>query len=240
VSINFQQLIDLKDGNKTELTHAVTQTAMEWLLNNGFSLVVPEVPYGDSSYIADLMGWCEPNATERLKLHLCSEAFNRTLQKRHQEEHNIVYDRMIKENPKLRGANGYYKAMREVTITGETLSNLMGDVVIANVEVKTSRSDFTKDRHAKFASRYCTMDAIAYPNGMIKQEEIPAGWLGIETSKDGKRVYRIRAGNFTPYRMDDKTTALYLVRIFLRFKYWCDYKAQSQGLVFNTDARGKL
>lgn len=225
--MDLLSLIDMRDDNKSELTHEVTKTAMGWLLNNGFSAVVPEVTYGDCSYIADVMGWTEPSATEAYRLHLYDEkfmrqAYNDSITGLHKVMTGYIDDGMDRQCAiSTAYKEAFWKKM-------QTIADAIGWVVIANIEVKTSRSDFTKDLRTKFSRRYSTIDAIAYPNGLIDQRELPDGWMGLECSKDGKRLYRVRADRFTPYRMDAETALRYQTRIFLRLKYWLEYKEQSK------------
>lgn len=65
-----------------------------------------------------------------------------------------------------------------------------GHFFTAVVEVKTSKSDFSGDK--KFDGRIfpANLCYIAYPKGLI--EDIPEGWMGLETSEDGERLLRLK------------------------------------------------
>ncbi len=57
------------------------------------------------------------------------------------------------------------------------------------VEVKTSRSDFTRDTK-KWEETPAHLCFIAYPTGLMDKEEIPRGWAGLQMSKNGTKVCR--------------------------------------------------
>jgi hypothetical protein len=66
------------------------------------------------------------------------------------------------------------------------------------VEVKASRSDFLKDIDRKFNAPVLPAHLcfLAYPKKMLKPEEIPKRWIGLEINTDKKRIIRIRRNNW--------------------------------------------
>ncbi len=58
------------------------------------------------------------------------------------------------------------------------------------VEVKTTPADFKQDTKdwTEYLAHFCF---IAYPTGVLSTDEIPKGWYGIQTSKNGTSVSRV-------------------------------------------------
>ena len=66
-----------------------------------------------------------------------------------------------------------------------------GPLLTAVIEVKVSRSDYKKDIGRKFNSSWpANLCYLAFPKGLIKSEELPLGWLGLEMDSQGYRVNR--------------------------------------------------
>jgi len=96
------------------------------------------------------------------------------------------------------------------------------------IEVKTSRSDFIKDLKGKFLLHPCTYNLIAYPYGLIRPDELPEGWYGLEMAKTCDCVHRVRAEHGKIYNMTAETSILYQTRIFLRSIYMEKYSESRQ------------
>lgn len=66
-----------------------------------------------------------------------------------------------------------------------------GFLLTAVVEVKISKADFQKDIQRKFNGiRPAHLLYIAYPSGVIDDDEIPAGWMGLKCSKNGQKLIK--------------------------------------------------
>jgi hypothetical protein len=94
----------------------------------------------------------------------------------------------------------------------------------ALIEVKQSMADFVKDRNTKFVQRYCHLNYVAYPLGLIKVDEIPVGWIGLETTRDGKRVWRIHGSIDCVYRMSVEELLEVVSNVAVRYKNHNQYK----------------
>ena len=75
----------------------------------------------------------------------------------------------------------------------EELHYTYGCPFTAIVEVKISMSDFKRDLDYKFSGHIWPAHICypAYPKGLLEPEQIPAGWIGIECSKEGKRLLKV-------------------------------------------------
>jgi hypothetical protein len=67
-----------------------------------------------------------------------------------------------------------------------------GHLLTTVVEVKASKADFLKDIDCKFNGLYfpAHLTYIAYPAGMIADDELPKGWIGLKCSKDGQKLVK--------------------------------------------------
>ena len=74
-----------------------------------------------------------------------------------------------------------------------------GNLLTAIVEVKTSRSDFTGDWKFKTKLYPANLCFIAYPKGLVKEMELPEGWLGLEINLDGNNYLRFTKNHTNPY-----------------------------------------
>lgn len=80
-----------------------------------------------------------------------------------------------------------------------------GPYLTALVEVKVTPGDFRKDIDRKFNCPHppAHLLYLAYPRGMIEPDQIPAGWLGLETSKEGTRLLKRHNAPYNNHRPFD-------------------------------------
>ena len=211
----LEKLFQGSDLNKNQLTRDVTIATMRWLYRNGFHIIVPECRYGDNDLIADLMGWCEPYYWSSYELGFITH--KEAMELKRQTADAGYKQGLVGMKAWKYGEQQWFKALDDV----------LGSSVIGIIEVKTSRADFLKDVKKKFSALYATTNIIAYPHKLISVDEIPDGWLGIETTQDGGKVYRIHFDHFRVNRIDSDTTLLYANRILHRFPQWLDYSASA-------------
>jgi ribosomal protein L13E len=57
-------------------------------------------------------------------------------------------------------------------------------------EVKVSRADFQKDDR-KWNWPPAHLCFVAFPSGVLKAEELPAGWMGLECSANGEKIIKV-------------------------------------------------
>jgi len=60
-------------------------------------------------------------------------------------------------------------------------------------EVKTSRADFRKDLNTKFYGQIypAHLCYLAYPAGIVAEDEIPVGWIGLETTQQAGKIKKV-------------------------------------------------
>jgi len=151
----------MTDRNKTPLTTRITATAAAYLDGAGFKPVETEVPVAPG-WTADLASYIYPSPTQAHRLRL-------------------VAKRRVRHN--------YFpvddKAYRE-------LQYRTGPLLTALVEVKITAGDLKKDADRKFAAAHppAHLCYLAYPKGLIAPEAVPCGWIGLETTADGRRIIR--------------------------------------------------
>lgn len=149
------------DNNKTSSTHRVTAIAAAYLDALGCKPIETEVPV-QNGWIADLASYWYPTMTEAKKLHIDRRA-----------------RQLFDENPHEFVRNVWLRVYGEGPFT-----------VLA--EVKISRADFKKDerkwRPGEWPANICF---LAYPAGLIDDDELPDGWYGLETSKEGRRLRKV-------------------------------------------------
>jgi len=110
--------------------------------------------------VADIAGVIKPTPTELIDLKIIKRAPKWTV-----ETQELVYEWVAKT-----------KAMMQVPYTGL-------------VEVKTSRSDFTRDRKWDM-EQPVNLAYLAFPKGLISEDEWPAGWGILEFHNDMIRTQR--------------------------------------------------
>lgn len=72
------------------------------------------------------------------------------------------------------------------------------------VEVKTTKADFVREHRRKWGSPApAHICFLAFPAGMITKDEIPAGWYGLETSREGNTLRKVhwRPGRVHPQHL---------------------------------------
>ncbi len=103
-----------------------------------------------------------------------------------------------------------------------------GPMLTALVEVKISRSDFTKDEQRKFRNPYppAHLCYLAYPTGLLDEEEIPRGWIGLVMSKNGERVTKVcRPWGMEPYPQPAGDVADFIAQVAIRRDHRTRHKA---------------
>ena len=65
-----------------------------------------------------------------------------------------------------------------------------GPLLTAVVEVKVGRQDYLKDRQRKFNLHPAHLCYLAYPKGLLSEDEIPPGWHGLEADKSCQQLRR--------------------------------------------------
>lgn len=89
----------------------------------------------------------------------------------------------------------------------------------AIIEVKAAKADYKKDIDRKFNGSFypAHLCYIAYPCGMIDEKDVPVGWYGLETTKDGRNMHRVRRAHYTrslhPQRPGDVTDLIAQIAI---------------------------
>lgn len=88
-------------------------------------------------------------------------------------------------------ASFVYPSWSECKLIGLNTDELINPVT-AIVEVKITRGDFRKDIRRKFNAENLPAHIcyLAYPKGMLSDEEIPARWVGLEVKADGSKLLR--------------------------------------------------
>ena len=66
------------------------------------------------------------------------------------------------------------------------------------VEVKTSLADFKRDKK-KWSQWPAHLCFVAYPTGLLSIDDIPAGWYGMQITKNGSGVYRVHRTSASPF-----------------------------------------
>lgn len=91
---------------------------------------------------------------------------------------------------KKRHVRGNYFTVDETSF--QELAYRTGPLLTALVEVKISRSDFTKDLDRKFRCPHppAHLCYLAYPTGLLTPDEIPGSWIGLQMAKNGKRLIK--------------------------------------------------
>lgn len=155
------------DLNKSEITLAVTEAAAQWLAGIGAKAIETEVLVAQG-WIADLAAFWVPTPTEAMKSKLLPK----------QPRWDFVFneDKSIKEFKN----DTYQKQMKAWK---ESFAAIPGLITIAH-EVKTSRSDFRKDRKWD-RDPVADIQVLSYVSGIIDDDEVPKGWWGLKHSRTG-------------------------------------------------------
>jgi len=195
------------DRNKTELTLRVTEESAGWLRGIGAKAIETEVPVCQK-WIADLSAIWTPTPTEakRIKLFpfkptpffppedILPEP-KQTLDDLNDEnsEHNKWWTKVLswqKEQP-----HSFEKAISELPY-----------YITIIIEVKTSRADFLNDKKWKHKPQ-ADLQILSYAKGIIKDDEIPDGWWGLEHGEKSLRVKK----RYWPLHDITDTMRMYLI-----------------------------
>ena len=160
------------DANKTELTHRLTVTACNFLSARGFELVEGEVQYPGG--IADIaaFGGCSFSQLKELGASV-----------------RFLYGSVLFGDVHIEAGQS------QLIVNGKPREHIATNgPITAIVEVKQSWSDFMHDakKGKKFSKTYAHLNYLAYPHGLLKESHLPDGWFGLEMTKDGNRVWRLR------------------------------------------------
>lgn len=189
------------DDNKTALTHRVTATAAAYLDSIGCKPIESEVGVS-RGWVADLATFVYPTFTEWKKAKL---------------NKRFAEDEYIK--------TGWYdsnKANKDYS----TYFTKYGYLLTVLVEVKTALPDFRQDMSRKFLAdplpaHLCYVAAPVILKNQI--DKIPNGWGYIITTKDGRRVHRVRAPRVNPQNPGDISD--YIAAIAIRRDHRSRYTA---------------
>ena len=183
------------DRNKTELTHAATRRAAEWLDTHGFKPIELEVAVA-KGWVADLAGVIDPTQTELIELKLIK-------QPPRSPDH-------LHANPDLWTTyQTKYGAWRE---TFERFRSPLTAVV----EVKTQRSDFLSDHkfdRTRWQHRPADLCLLAVTPGVIRITECPVGWGLIDLSADGNTVKGYRIAPYQPVTIAETLGVVYEIAL---------------------------
>lgn len=102
-------------------------------------------------------------------------------------------------------ASFVYPSYTETRLIGLNSQELISPVT-AIVEVKITRGDFKKDIRRKFNAEVLPAHIcyLAYPKGMLHDEEIPARWIGLEVKADGSKMLRRKQKRIVPIEQTSK------------------------------------
>lgn len=150
----------MRDRNKTEDTHALTQSVAQWLDDHGAKPVETEVPVA-RKWIADMAGAIHPTQTECIELKL--------LKRRPSV-------RMVRTNVGFGPSEEYQEWNKQVRALTKPMTLL--------VEIKTTRADFRGDRKWT-AKPVANLMWVATPAGLLKDGELPEGWGLLELGPRG-------------------------------------------------------
>lgn len=100
-----------------------------------------------------------------------------------------------------------------------------GQLLTVVVEVKASRPDFQKDKKRKFKIFPANLCYLAYPKGLLKPDEVPEGWLGLEATKDERSIWRTHWQKGAIHNPDAKTVLETVVSIAIRRDHRTRYRA---------------
>ncbi len=189
------------DDNKTALTHRVTATAAAYLDSIGCKPIESEVGVA-RRWVADLATFVYPTFTEWKKAKL---------------NKRFADDAYIKT-----GWHDSAKASKDYS----TYFTKFGYLLTVLVEVKTTIADFRKDIKRKFECDPLPAHLCYVAGPVILKDEIktiPNGWGYIITTKDGRRVHRVRAPRVNPQNPGDISD--YIAAIAIRRDHRSRYGA---------------
>jgi hypothetical protein len=179
------------DKNKTDLTHRITSGASTYLSERGFKPIETEVKLSDH-WVSDIAGVVEPTLTELQKMKIIprkpqSVYFRSFAPESFFKKYGNDYwkNDLYKQTPEykkyeVKNAEQKIKLKDWHDITKTTPS-----LLTALVEVKVSRSDFTRDSKWTRTSP-ANLRYLAVPCGMLKRSEYPVGWWVVECDASGQ------------------------------------------------------
>lgn len=195
------------DRNKSERTEAITRAAFAYLQERGFKPVETEVSLCQR-WVADVAAVAEPTPTEMIKLKLVqpkprfsppecdcpSEGWQR-----HTEACNEFRQACYRkwDETHYRPWQGTCEAIPQP--------------LTALVEVKQSRSDFARDHKFKAESPPANICYLAMPRGLIKPDELPAGWHVLEYSDE--RLSLTRKGRIYSVPLDQQLKTILAIAV---------------------------
>lgn len=100
-----------------------------------------------------------------------------------------------------------------------------GQLLTVVVEVKASRPDFQKDKKRKFKIFPANLCYLAYPKGLLKPDEVPEGWLGLEATKDERSIWRTHWQKGAIHSPDAGTVLDTVVSIAIKRDHRTRYRA---------------
>lgn len=152
----------MTDDNKTALTHRATATAAAYLDALGCKPIETEVQVR-AGWVADLASYWYPTLTEARRLRLTNRAREILGVSASVEDRELI--------PRVYGS---------------------GPLTVL-VEVKSQRADFLADQRkwqpGDWPAHIC---CLAYPTGVVDDNELPAGWYGLKLSKAGNKLLNMR------------------------------------------------
>lgn len=170
------------DANKSDLTHKITSSTVTWMQNIGCKPVELECHIA-RSWIGDVVGMWSPTPTEAQKVKLIARK-PRPREVRHRrdgsEEFLKQWHAAIDEwRPKLDEWNASYRALPST--------------IVVCAEVKVTRADFRKDIKGKFRrSGTVDMAVLCVPEGLVRDNEVPAGWWLLEFNKESGDLRKVK------------------------------------------------
>lgn len=153
------------------LTRRITAGAKCWMLASGFKPVVDEVAVA-SEWVADLAGYIYPTNTE-LKRHL-----------------KLL--RLVSDGIKVSGRQAEWE--KDQAEIARFLAKYSMPLT-ALVEVKVSAGDFRKDMDRKYTRlggdrSPAHLSYLAFPRGIVPEDELPWYWGRLEFSCDGTKLLK--------------------------------------------------
>ncbi len=107
----------------------------------------------------------------------------------------------------------------------ENVLRLVGHGPLAVIaEVKTTRPDFLGDRKWLLPppAHLC---CLAYPSSILKPDELPKGWYGLETSAEGTRIRKVHRPMNWPHPMHPGLLLDFVVAVAVRRDHRTRYAA---------------
>lgn len=122
-------------------------------------------------------------------------------------------------------ASFVYPSWTERKLLGLDAKSMLNPVT-AIVEVKITRGDFKKDIRRKFNADILPAHIcyLAYPKGMLRDEEIPERWVGLEAKEDGSKILRRKKKQITPAEQKDEQIIDLIAAVAIRRAHRTRYR----------------